>query len=43
MCIRDRGWTLYLYYKDNEPKDTNGEGVDGLWHVIDPTNQPQMI
>lgn len=38
-----KGWPLYLYSKDNEPEDTNGEGVDGLWHVIDPDNQPQMI
>ncbi len=38
-----KGWPLYLYSKDNEPEDTNGEDVDGLWHVIDPDNQPQMI
>ena len=38
-----KGWPLYLYSKDNEPEDTAGEGVEGLWHVIDPTNQPQMI
>lgn len=38
-----KGWPLYLYTKDNEPEDTAGEGVEGLWHVVDPTNQPQMI
>lgn len=38
-----KGWPLYLYSKDNEPDDTEGQGVDGVWHVVDPTNQPQMI
>lgn len=38
-----KGWPLYLYSKDEVPDDTNGQGVDGVWHVIDPTNQPQMI
>lgn len=38
-----KGWPLYLYSKDNEPEDTFGEDVDGLWHVIDPGNQPQKI
>jgi predicted lipoprotein with Yx(FWY)xxD motif len=38
-----KGWPLYLYSKDDEPKETTGEGIEGLWHVIDPTNQPQMI
>ncbi len=38
-----KGWPLYLYTKDNEPEETAGEGVEGLWHVVDPTNQPQMI
>jgi predicted lipoprotein with Yx(FWY)xxD motif len=37
------GWPLYLYSKDNEPEETQGQGVDGIWHVIDPDNQPQMI
>ncbi len=38
-----KGWPLYLHSKDNAPEETNGEGVDGLWHIIDPNNQPQMI
>lgn len=38
-----KGWPLYLYSEDNEPEETQGEGVDGVWHVIDPDNQPQMI
>jgi len=38
-----KGWPLYLYTKDNEPDEAQGRGVDGIWHVIDPDNQPQMI
>ncbi len=38
-----KGWPLYLYSKDNEPDEITGEGVEELWHVVDPTNQPQMI
>lgn len=38
-----KGWPLYLYSKDNMPEEANGEGVEGLWHIIDPNNQPQMI
>jgi predicted lipoprotein with Yx(FWY)xxD motif len=38
-----KSWPLYLYSKDKEPEDINGEGVEGLWHIIDPNNQPQMI
>lgn len=38
-----KGWPLYLYSKDNEPDEITGEGEEGLWHVVDPTNQPQMI
>jgi predicted lipoprotein with Yx(FWY)xxD motif len=38
-----KGWPLYLYSKDDEPEEARGKGVDGVWHVIDPDNQPQMI
>ncbi len=37
------GWPLYLYSEDEAPDDIEGQGVDGVWHVVDPTNQPQMI
>lgn len=38
-----KGWPLYYYGKDRDHGDTWGEGVDGVWHVIDPDNQPQLI
>jgi predicted lipoprotein with Yx(FWY)xxD motif len=38
-----RGWPLYQYVKDAQPGNLFGDGVEGLWHLIDPENQPQMI
>lgn len=38
-----KGWPLYYYGKDRDHGDTWGEGIDGVWHVIDPDNQPQLI
>ena len=38
-----KSWPLYLYSRDTGAGDTFGNGVKGLWHVIDPSNQPQMI
>jgi predicted lipoprotein with Yx(FWY)xxD motif len=38
-----KGWPLYNYAKDHAPGDTWGNNVDGLWHVVDPDNQPQII
>ncbi len=38
-----RGWPLYLYSRDAAAGDTFGSEQKGLWHVIDPSNQPQLI
>ncbi len=38
-----KGWPLYYYGKDESHGDTYGSGVDGVWHVVDPDNQPQLI
>ncbi len=39
-----KGWPLYLYSGDNTAGDIYGNGrEDGLWHVVDPTNQPELI
>lgn len=38
-----RGWPLYLYSRDLAAGDTFGSEQKGLWHVIDPSNQPQLI
>ncbi len=31
-----RGYPLYRFFKDATPGDTNGQGVGGIWFVIDP-------
>ncbi len=38
-----KGWPLYYYGKDEAHGDTWGNDVDGVWHVVDPDNQPQLI
>ncbi|MBI3023494.1 MAG: hypothetical protein HYY68_07195 [Thaumarchaeota archaeon] len=35
-----RDWPLYYFANDNKPGDTNGQGVGGVWFVIDPDNFP---
>jgi len=30
------GWPLYYYEKDKAAGDTTGQGVDGVWWVMDP-------
>jgi predicted lipoprotein with Yx(FWY)xxD motif len=32
-----QGWPLYLYSKDKKPGDTNGQGVNGVWFVLNTT------
>ncbi|MGI8336411.1 hypothetical protein ACRYCC_41265 [Actinomadura scrupuli] len=33
------GWPLYRYAKDDNPGDTNGQGVSGKWFVTAPTGK----
>lgn len=35
-----RGYPLYYYIKDQAPSDTLGQGIGGIWFVIDPANFP---
>ena len=35
-----KGYPLYYYSGDKAPGDTNGEGVGGVWHVVNPDNFP---
>jgi predicted lipoprotein with Yx(FWY)xxD motif len=30
------GWPLYYFAADNAPGDTNGQGVNDVWYVLDP-------
>lgn len=34
------GWPLYSYSRDLAPGDTNGQGVNGVWFVFSPDDQP---
>lgn len=29
------GWPLYLFMSDNAPGDVNGQGIEGVWFVVD--------
>jgi predicted lipoprotein with Yx(FWY)xxD motif len=31
-----RGYPLYRFFKDAQPGDTTGQGVGGIWFVVDP-------
>lgn len=35
-----KGYPLYYFFKDQNPGDTNGQGVNTVWYVIDPANFP---
>ena len=35
-----KGWPLYYYIKDQTPGDTLGQGVGGVWYVINPQSVP---
>lgn len=34
------GWPLYFWVQDNAPGDTTGQGVDGVWYVLDAQGEP---
>lgn len=34
------GWPLYLWQGDAAPGDTTGQGVGGIWWVLDPAGMP---
>lgn len=38
-----RGWPLYLYTGDLAPGFYSGNGLNGTWHVVDPTSMGQLI
>jgi hypothetical protein len=35
-----KGWPLYYYIKDQVSGETAGQGVGGVWFVVNPTNFP---
>ncbi|MGM0819525.1 MAG: COG4315 family predicted lipoprotein, partial [Actinomycetota bacterium] len=34
------GWPLYFFAEDGEPGDVEGQGVNDVWWVVDPTGEP---
>jgi len=35
-----RGYALYYFFKDEKAGDTNGQGLNDVWYVIDPATFP---
>ena len=35
-----RGYPLYYWVNDKQPGDTNGQGVNNVWFVVNPDNFP---
>ncbi len=35
-----RGYPLYYGFNDKQPGDTNGQGVNNVWFVVNPDNFP---
>jgi predicted lipoprotein with Yx(FWY)xxD motif len=35
-----KGYPLYYFFKDEKTGDTNGQGVNNVWYVIDPAKFP---
>lgn len=38
-----KDWPLYYYAKDMKPGDANGNGVKGIWYVVNPMVFPPKI
>jgi len=36
------GWPLYFYFKDTEPGDVYGQGINNIWFVVNPKEFPPM-
>ena len=35
-----KGWPLYYYAPDTAPGDTRGQGIGGVWFVVNPSTTP---
>ena len=35
-----KGWPLYYFINDKVSGDTNGQGLNGVWFVVDPAKFP---
>jgi len=38
--IAYKGWPLYLYSRDEKPKEAAGEGINKIWFVVSPASTP---
>ncbi|MGH3440924.1 MAG: COG4315 family predicted lipoprotein [Nitriliruptorales bacterium] len=34
------GWPLHYFANDSAPGDTNGQGINDVWFVVDPSGEP---
>jgi len=42
MQVTFRGWPLYLFSGDNVAGEINGQGVRGIWFVVNPSDFPPV-
>jgi predicted lipoprotein with Yx(FWY)xxD motif len=40
LQVTYNAWPLYFYAGDTTPGDTNGQGQNDVWYVLDPTGNP---
>ena len=40
MQVAFYGWPLYYFANDAAPGDTNGQGIGGIWWVVDAEGNP---
>jgi len=40
LIVTYNGMPLYYWFKDTKPGDTLGQGVGGVWYVVDPDGDP---
>jgi predicted lipoprotein with Yx(FWY)xxD motif len=42
MQVTFKGWPLYLFSGDTAAGEINGQGVKGIWYVVNPDNFPPV-
>ena len=42
MQVAFKGWPLYLFSEDKAPGEIKGQGVKGIWFVVNPNDFPPV-